>query len=244
MISCVTICRKEDTEQMHGILQTLPKGSEWIRVLTVYSETLSNNLELPKQEIEGITVRDITHYYKDFRFDTAKNVGIEKASNDWVLILDSDERLVLPEAIEGTIEMLDSNNVGGFYCKVMSPIENLGMKIQTSKQVRLFKKQFRYNLRIHEQVEFNIKNAGFEIIDTAIPIFHYGYGIDDVEHWKVKYKRNVSLMNYALANDKLSKEEANLLHSKLGLTYVEIAKHGGLDFEFNGKFTTKTIDLL
>ncbi len=242
MLSVITIYREEDRGLLNGILKTLPEGSEWLQVRTIQSEHLTNHVELPNTVECGVTIRNITHYYKEFRFDTAKNIGIELAKNEWCLVIDSDERLLMPEAL---IEVLPNipENVGGLFFKVLSPQDSLARQVNNGMICRLFRKQFRYEHRIHEVIEFDIERKGFIIEETPFAIYHIGYSIDD-ETWNYKFKRNIDLMNKALANDNLNQRSKEYMHSKLAMTYFSVVKNGGLEYEENGKVLKKTRDIL
>lgn len=242
MLSVITIFREEDRPLLNGILKTLPEGSEWLQIRTIYSENLTNHLELPSVTEKGVKIREITHYYKDFRFDVAKNIGIELANNEWCLVLDSDERLLMPEALTEVLPNIPEN-VGGLFFKVLSPQDQLARQVSNAMICRLFRKQFRFEHRIHEVIEFDIERKGFIIEESPFTIYHIGYSVDN-ETWNYKFKRNIDLMNKALALDNLNQRSREFMHSKLAMTYFSVVKNGGLEYEENGKVLKKTRDIL
>lgn len=108
-------------------------------------------------------------------FATQKNYGIDKTSNNWVLILDADERVT--EALGKEIVSLkeESNDVFAYDMPFRNFVGSYWLKyggMYPDRHIRLFNKQYaRYgNREIHETLEFqgNLKHLKNDII-------HYTY---------------------------------------------------------------------
>lgn len=123
-------------------------------------------------------------------FTSQRNFALSKASFEWILFLDADERLTdgLREEIQHTIQLPDTVEAYYFYRKFMfknQPLHFSGW--QTDKNIRLFKKSkatYTTERLVHEilEVEGNtsfLKNA----------LIHYSYSDYD------SYKRK--MINYA-----------------------------------------------
>ena len=145
--------------------------------------------------------RNYTDKVYDFEwcddFSAARNFSISKASNDWILVLDSDEVVITydisvlceltgyPEQILGTITRknhYDNNGIDSIY---------------TDRPERFFnKKAFHFEGSIHEQPRplraYPIPKEGIEH-DTGITVDHLGYALD-AKGLEEKKNRNVALL--------------------------------------------------
>lgn len=115
-----------------------------------------------------------------------RNAAIEAAHNDWIFVLDADER-VTPEAA-AEIAMIASTDGGFGAYRVRRRNHFLGREIraggwQRDRPVRLFRRRFRYNdSLVHEHV----------VTDGAVgelrnPIAHYPY--TKLDQWFAKLDR-------------------------------------------------------
>jgi len=124
-------------------------------------------------------------------FSEARNFSIEKASGDWILILDADEAIDRQhhENIRGLITVhpdkafmfvqknysMDSSTFG--WQPVPENQKRRGaLGYHTSSQVRLFRnKDIYYSGRIHEGVERSLEQQGIEVLKIeSVSIHHYG----------------------------------------------------------------------
>lgn len=127
-------------------------------------------------------------------FSAARNVALEKAAGDWILILDADEiidrkdqsrvrDLLLQYHHKPVAFSFETRNysylANGLNWQVNDgsyPNHETGLGWFPSNKVRLFprSKEIRFSYPIHELVEPAIKKAGIPISECKIPIHHYG----------------------------------------------------------------------
>lgn len=136
----------------------------------------------------------ITTYQSQFKnFPDQKNFALHKASHDWVLFIDADERIPLKLKQE-ILDVLKkpSENISAYYCKFQyffgkKPIKFSGF--QTAKSFRLFKtSKCRYDdsRPVHERL----------IVDgSAVTLQHkiLHYSFRDYEHYKSKMAQYATL---------------------------------------------------
>jgi len=141
----------------------------------------------------------IYSYQWQGNFSEARNFGITKASSDWILILDADEKLESNsnEVIRKTIEHTKASIL-------LLPVINYygeGFPVKEDQaylyyQPRLFKNHvgIQYSNSIHENPQLH-GNDTQELITEQIetPIHHYGY-IDEIINKKEKSKRNIDIL--------------------------------------------------
>ena len=137
-------------------------------------------------------------------FSDARNFSLNKASGDWILILDGDEELV-QEDQQKIKDLIQTKSADAYYLKVYS---YFGNKSETEKlldaRVSLFKnnKKFRYRGAIHEEIISSINEFGKSGIKFSdISIIHYGY-LDEVVELKNKTKRNKDIIIQEINKDK------------------------------------------
>ena len=151
------------------------------------------------------STRDIALSYTDKVYDftwcddfsAARNFSISKATNDWILVLDSDEVVISSDT-----EKLKS--LTGYSVQILCTItrrnhyDNNGTEsIYTDKPERFFnRKAFHFEGTIHEQPRlikpFPIPKEGTGI-ETGIVVDHVGYALD-AKGLEDKKNRNVSLL--------------------------------------------------
>jgi len=141
----------------------------------------------------------IDYRWRD-NFAEARNVSLDNASGDWILVLDSDEELVgeTQERIRGVIE---SSVADGIEMIVRSEMpENDVVGFDEIKLLRLFRnrKEFRYSLPIHEQVRPAIEKFGGRISDSSLVILHHGYARKMVQGKMDRGERNLRILREAL----------------------------------------------
>ncbi len=154
-------------------------------------------------------------------FSSARNFCLDKATGDWIMVLDGDEELD-----EGCLELLQENmqrdreaylvTVNNYYDKVpeLLAIPDL--------QLRLFRnnKQYRYKGIIHEQILDSILDhnpaARVEIV-RDISITHYGYDADNEK----RLKRNTELLKETWCQE----DDEQFTHFYLGREYYHHRKY-------------------
>ena len=138
----------------------------------------------------------IVHHAWDGSFSSARNVSLDHATGDWILILDADECLtrgdLLLEALTDPDESVEScmlpliNFVG----------EQAHEEAVTAPSVRIFRNrpEYRFTRALHEQILMAIQSARPEATCRWLdaPIEHYGY-LNSVVHDKDKIRRNLTI---------------------------------------------------
>ncbi len=149
-------------------------------------------------------------------FAKARNVSLDNASCDWILILDADEELDK----ENREKLKNVLNTYSEYEGVYTSLTNFSNKIKTSSAVvfRVFKRNslYRFNGKIHEQIVDSILkyHKNNKLIDTDIEIFHYGYDQSIVDITS-KSKRNLDIL---LSIDE--KDKDGYYYYNLGSEYI------------------------
>ncbi|WP_418223621.1 tetratricopeptide repeat-containing glycosyltransferase family 2 protein [Clostridium isatidis] len=169
-------------------------------------------------------------------FSKARNYCIEKAKNDWILVLDADEVIVdfnqnkIKDFIlfkEDTIGRINIVNVFN---------DNNFVKKYSARVGRLFnRKNYIFEGKVHEQlVKKGLKDIQTDDVDIVIE--HYGYDkkLFDIDK---KLKRNIDLLKYEINN---RKHDAYLYY-QLGKSYYMAAefKNSALEFEKAIKYINK-----
>ncbi len=128
-------------------------------------------------------------------FAAARNESIERATRDWILWLDGDDRIPLEsrEKLLTLTRSLPNANVA-FLMTVVS-VGPDGRPIGQAAQVRLFRRdpRLRWEYRVHEQILPALRRTGGSTRETEIVIGHVGYmRPTDVDK---KLERNLRLVD-------------------------------------------------
>lgn len=142
-------------------------------------------------------------YPWDNDFSAARNFGLERATQDWVLWLDADE-----EIDQENRDQLQEVQLGDYDAFSLPLINYFGDGIDSNEAVvigqpRLFRNHmgFRFESRIHEWLDLSAAYPQNRVGFLDIKIHHYGYTDASVEN-KRKYDRNVGmLLNELKEND-------------------------------------------
>jgi len=151
-------------------------------------------------------------------FSAARNYALDRASGDWIMVLDADEVLqpVDPEILK---PLLEAPGVEGYYVFIQSYVGD-GAMVAPDRVVRLFKNKpwYRFAGAIHEQVAGSIRehNRGGGLAFSDLVIHHFGYLAHQVG-LKQKHRRNISVIEKALA----AKPNDPFLLFSLGTEYLQ-----------------------
>ena len=141
-------------------------------------------------------------------FSAARNFSLEKATSNWILVLDADE--VLDDA--GRAEILKLINTAEnslkdfigfkFDQRTYIPTDPSSAVLTTdgselseqykgyesSKLVRLFKnnQKIRFRNKVHELVEHSIKENAGELFESSVVLYHFSHLKKNILHGKVK----------------------------------------------------------
>ena len=206
MIDFCVMYKDSDARYLSGLLDSIPAGSTVILMNTSESlQTKSELLEI-KQE-NGLTIKLVNYTFSQWSYGSARNELQKYATNEWIFMLDADER-VLMEFEDYEIIKNYPKRVGGVNVTICSPTKDLNNQLQTtlSKVVRLYRNDnFTWINSCHEQVIPSIFAKGYDIVDSTIQIRHHGYNATQNE-LLYKYNRNIELMCYDIGNKDFPKD--------------------------------------
>jgi Flp pilus assembly protein TadD len=202
---------KNEEKYLPGCLESLkPIADEMIIV-----DTGSKDATRDIAEIFGARVFD---YEWQGDFAAARNISLEHASGDWILVMDADERIAPSdhEILRSLIVKHDNDNiaflmtarnytyifngVGWFANDGAYDAFETGCGWIPSTKTRLFKSspQIRFEYPVHELVDPSLDRTGCAITQCDVPVHHYG--CLDSAHASKK-----SSQYSAISRDKLTK---------------------------------------
>ncbi|MDF3060734.1 MAG: glycosyltransferase [Microvirga sp.] len=130
-------------------------------------------------------------------FAAARNYSLDQATGDWILWVDADDRLHVPEGVRLS-ELLDDPRLAG---ATLTLEWQRGLTPGT--ELRLFRNDPRIRFRgiIHENITSPVKAVcaveGMEIRSTPLRLTHVGYE-GDITH---KHERNLALLRRAVQEE-------------------------------------------
>ncbi len=151
-------------------------------------------------------------------FAEARNVSLDAAGGDWLLVLDADEVLVAEDA--SLLRSLTGRTWReAFYLAETNYTGDLddGTAV-THNALRLFRNRpsYRYEGRLHEQIAHRLPGFLPERIEaTGVRIEHYGY-LGAVRDSREKSRRNIELLRLQQAEG----VDSAFLHYNLGSEYA------------------------
>ncbi len=157
-------------------------------------------------------------------FSRARNVSLDYAKGDWILVLDADEEL--PTSTRKSIRnVVDQTEASGIILiqRNLAPEDEME-KYSDLASVRLFRNlpEFRYENCIHEQIRPSILSAGCTIEQTDLIFLHYGYMHKTSQGGVNRAERNLELIKDTIRNN--SKDP--YLYYQLGVTFKSLGKSG------------------
>ncbi len=181
---CVIV--KNEAHYLSGCLESAKNIADEIIVVDTGSTDNSKEIALSY----NAEVYDFT-WVNDF--SAARNFSLSKATKDWILYLDADERLT-EKSIEQINKIKIQKRKAGYYCRVVSPSAATGNP-SVMKYIRFFRNldNPRFEGKVHEQIIPDLKAKGFELIDSEIEILHIGYDVGK-EVLEEKARRNLKLL--------------------------------------------------
>lgn len=169
-------------------------------------------------------------------FSKARNFGIEKSSNEWIMVIDADEYIEYAN-IEELKKFIKENNTSVLgEITIRNFIGDTAESYNLGKAVRIFnKRKVRYRHAIHE-IPYRVDNGIEEYKELDIELFHTGY-ISEVMENKQKHERNLKLIKATL-----DKEDDVYLHMHLGKTYVELEMYDEAKKELEQIINNKNLE--
>jgi len=133
-------------------------------------------------------------------FSAARNYSLSKATGDWILYLDADERLT-EKSKEAVNRITEQPGKTAALC-IVNSVDEFKEQPQIMKYIRLFANTpgIGFTGRVHEQIEESLTKNNYNIIDTDIEILHIGYNVPQNEI-NEKAKRNLSILEAEYKNN-------------------------------------------
>ena len=182
----ICIIAKNEEKNIERCLKCLkPHGFE---IIVVDTGSTDATREIASRYVSGVY---------DFEwcndFAATKNFAISKASNEFVMVIDSDEYLA-PIDLERLWQLIEKNP------EKVGRIQRRNTFIRSNRQQenvewinRIFSKEkFHYEGRIHEQVTA-LDGQSYETYQAPVVILHSGYDLTEEER-KAKAERNSTLL--------------------------------------------------
>ncbi|WP_053240981.1 glycosyltransferase family 2 protein [Clostridium sp. DMHC 10] len=150
-------------------------------------------------EFNNSNIKLIDYKWED-DFSKARNISIEAAKGDWILMLDADEKLLCNvDKVRNILEKAKSES----YRIPLYNILNTSNVVYSSVYLKLFKNNrgYKYFGRIHEQLNVKDDQINGNGIDSSIAqIIHYGY-LGNVIKDREKAKRNLKILRKQLKDN-------------------------------------------
>ncbi len=155
-------------------------------------------------------------------FSAARNASLERATGEWALVLDADERLS-PDSALRLRGLLRDSSTGAFAVTITGTgVHSTGSVRQVNRYPRLFRRRegVRFEGVVHEQVAPSLARLGLRISPSPLIVEHLGYD----RGWEVvraKAERNALLLRHQL---ECSPDDA-YAHFQLGNTLALLGQH-------------------
>lgn len=138
-------------------------------------------------------------------FSRPRNVGIDAASSDWILILDTDEYLLKEDLAKIKLYIRDEK-IGIYVFKQKSLKSDGSFNIVSS--IRLFRNlpELRYKFAVHEMIPSSeLARYNLGIKESEVQVLHSGYQTPEI--YQQKEKRNLKILKKQLLKENNSQEE-------------------------------------
>lgn len=202
------IISKDEEKNMDRCLCSLKDAVE--EIIVVDTGSTDKTIEIAKKH----NAKVFSIEWED-DFSKARNYSLDKANEEWALIIDCDEELT-KESIPILKDLSTNKEFEGFGVIVSNVIG--GQESYGVQSLRFFrnKPEYRFHSPIHEQVGDKIVKAKgeYSVLSSNIKFIHYGYEMDKELELK-KTERNLKLLNTVKEEDRDS-----LYYLHLGNEYV------------------------
>jgi len=152
----------------------------------------TDKTEILTKRYQNDNVKYFKSEWKD-DFSYSRNLSLAKASCDWIIWLDADDRI--PEqSVKDLIKLKTAPIDRCFQFRIKNTINGLPLGAQWI-QLRMFpnRSDIRFKGAIHEQIVYDCRKVGLKELSINTEIHHTGY--DSEELTVNKTKRNLRLMN-------------------------------------------------
>ena len=174
--------------------KTLPRSIESLKsavdeIVVVDTGSNDNTIEIAKRY--GAKVVEST--WND-DFSTPRNLAIDNATGDWIIMIDADEFFNKPKNVRATIEQ-HSGTDAIFMLRIDIDEDKDNQELNRDYYLRAFKNvdYLRFRGLIHENIE-NVKGGDFkyEMASEDLILYHTGYSTTKAES---KLRRNLDIIN-------------------------------------------------
>lgn len=153
-------------------------------------------------------------------FSAARNASLERATGDWILMLDADE-VLLPASAAGLPALLADPDVEGYFVQMRHLVGSaMQPEVEESSLFRLWRNrpEYRFAGEVHEQILPTIlaRRPGSRTAHSGLQVVHYGY-LREVRAARRKFERNRHLLEKVIAR---SPQDA-FAHFNLGIEYYD-----------------------
>jgi len=147
-------------------------------------------------------------------FSKARNLSIEQASGDWILVLDGDE-IITGDKLK-LVDTLRKGSASSYFITIYNKLKD-NEYYESAVMPRLFlNDKPEYRGRIHEQIFLNGQRYEAEHLPKSIcTIEHFGY-LEDIFEEKSKGQRNLTIIKKELEDN----PEDGFSWYNLGVTYM------------------------
>jgi tetratricopeptide (TPR) repeat protein len=132
-------------------------------------------------------------------FAAARNIALQHATGDWILVLDADERLT-PESKQAILNAARHPQFVGYYMEILNEVRDGDYFVH--RLVRMFRRlpDARWEGAIHEQIIPSLVSRKGRIATVAAQIRHLGYR-KELMHSRDKAQRNIEIILRELEQD-------------------------------------------
>lgn len=184
----------------------------------------------------GDKVKLIKHKWNN-DFAESRNISLDNATGDWILILDADEKLLCD--VDAVKKALEDSKSEGFQVPLYNIID-INTVLYSAVFCKLFRnKGYRYVGAVHEQVNIIDMTNNVEKIDSKIcKAIHYGYLESNVVE-KDKTNRNLEI----LLEEKEKRPKDPFVYYNIGVCYeMKCEYKKALDYFFKSNELASAID--
>ncbi|MGL5087054.1 MAG: glycosyltransferase [Clostridium sp.] len=186
-LSCCLIAKNEE-KNIKNCLESIKDYAD--EIIVVDTGSTDNTMEIARSY--GAKVIETTW---ENNFSRARNLSLDNATKDWILILDCDETFEKANGLALKKFIKSNPTIEGLHLHLVNYIQ--GADMSRSIVFRAFKNrsEYRFTGRMHEQVINSVLtrvgNPG--ITQVEIVINHYGYD-ENICSQSYKNKRNLDLL--------------------------------------------------
>lgn len=202
---------RDEQEMLPGCLESVKDVID--EIIIVDTGSRDDTIEIAKKY--GASVLEVQ--WED-DFSKVRNMALDQATGDWVLVMDADERLTAISSgeLRGLLEASSSEGLRVQVRDFVRDNGNADYLVNTSTRIFRNRCEYRYTRRIHEQIEWAIVQAklGPPPVNTNLTIDHYGY-LKAIVTRKEKRMRNLKL-----AEEEVRTVADGFSYYNLGVEYI------------------------